>query len=53
MRVLANATRMLDQYPHLFHLRAPQAIGEHGSVVIHTGPTSDKIDGQAIPDDQA
>lgn len=50
LRALANAARMIEQNPHLFHLRALQAIGERGNVIVHTGTASGPIDTQAIPE---
>ncbi|MCS6889318.1 MAG: SPFH domain-containing protein, partial [Chloroflexus sp.] len=50
LRALANAARMIEQNPHLFHLRALQAIGERGKVIVHTGTASGPIDTQATPE---
>lgn len=45
---LANAARMLEQNPYLFHLRALQAIGERGNMIIHTGAIPHNVDSQTI-----
>lgn len=52
LRALANAARMLEQNPHLFHLRALQAVGERGNVIIHTGAIPHNVDSQTISDNQ-
>ncbi len=39
---------MLEQNPYLFHLRALQAIGERGNMIIHTGAIPHNVDSQTI-----